>query len=74
MAWIAVKVKQTGNSATLNTRAISAVIEPPNDENTVACRILLTGNLGRAVTVEGTRETLIKRILAAERSERLERG
>jgi hypothetical protein len=68
MAWITVKAKQAGN-VTINTRNVSAV-----GEKFGACWVLLVGDAEGIMTVEGTRETLVNRILAAERSERLERG
>ena len=74
MAWITVKARTAGNTITINTRNISAIADPPNGENTDICVIWLTGDTDDTLIVKGTRETLIKRILAAERAERLEMG
>ena len=72
MAWMTVEGVPAGNTITFNTRYVSAVADPPTGE-TGTCWIQLIGDTDNVTIVKGTRETLIKRILAAERSERLER-
>ena len=65
MAWITVKATQTGNLITFNTRNVSAVVE-----NRGYCWIQLIGDSDRAVTVDGPREALVRKIIQAEWNER----
>ncbi len=75
MAWVAVQIIPTNGYATLNTRTISAVFSAePTEDGDDSCYIQLLGDGENPIEAVGSRETLIRRILAAERSERLERG
>lgn len=76
MAWVSVKTK-FDDYITINTRNISSVYSSVKDiKDNDACVIEMCGRLDTndVIIADCSQETLIKRILAAERSERLERG
>ena len=69
MAWITVKTPE-GISVSFNTRNILAVVDPPSGEEEDSCGVITVGRRDRAVTVEGPREALIRKIIHAEWDDR----